>query len=95
MAKLHLALDGLPAFDGLDRPDGRMIIAPNMDAIEFSFDAAKYGECPDEPVMEIVVPSIHDSSLAPEGKHVLSAHLMYVPGKLKGGWSDAERAAAS
>ncbi|MCP5091216.1 MAG: NAD(P)/FAD-dependent oxidoreductase [Gammaproteobacteria bacterium] len=91
VAKLHLALDGLPEFSGLDQADGRMIIAPDMDAIEFAFDDAKYGNCPANPVMEIVVPSLHDASLAPNGQHVLSAHVMYVPYKLKGGWTDATR----
>jgi len=91
VAKLHLALSDLPEFEGLKRPDGRMIIAPDMDTIEFAFDDAKYGECPAKPVMEIVVPSVHDASLAPAGQHVLSAHVMYVPHKLKGGWTDAAR----
>ena len=91
VAKLHLALNDLPEFDGLERADGRMIIAPDMDSIEFAFDAAKYGECPTQPVMEIVVPSMHDASLAPAGRHVLSAHVMYVPHKLKEGWTDAAR----
>ncbi len=91
VAKLHLALDGLPEFDGLKQFNGRMILAPDMDAIEFAYDNAKYGESPANPVMEIVIPSVHDASLAPAGKHVLSAHVMYVPHKLKGGWSDAAR----
>jgi len=91
VAKLHLALNGLPEFTGLPNSDGRMIIAPDMDAIEFAFDHAKYGECPDKPVMEIVIPSAHDASLAPDGQHVLSAHVMYVPNKLKGGWTDDAR----
>ena len=91
VAKLHLALSGPPEFSGLEQADGRMIIAPNMDAIEFAFDHSKYGECPDDPVMEIVVPSLHDASLAPTGQHVLSAHVMYVPYKLKGGWTDEAR----
>jgi len=92
VAKLHLALDGLPEFDGLERPDGRMITAPDLDAIEFAFDDAKYGECPTNPVLEIVVPTLHDESLAPDGQHVLSAHVMYVPYRLKGGWTDEARA---
>jgi phytoene dehydrogenase-like protein len=92
VAKLHLALDGVPEFNGLEAADGRMIIAPDMDTIEFAFDAAKHGECPTQPVMEIVVPSLHETSLAPAGKHVLSAHVMYVPHRLKGGWTDAARA---
>lgn len=91
VSKLHLALNGLPAFDGLDRPDGRMIIAPDMDAIEFAYDDAKYGKPSGQPVMEVVVPSVHDGSLAPAGQHVLSAHVMYVPYKMQGGWTDAAR----
>jgi phytoene dehydrogenase-like protein len=91
VAKLHLALNALPEFDGLEQANGRMIIAPDMDAIEFTFDYAKYGECPAEPVMEIVLPSVHDAALAPDGQHVLSAHVMYVPQRLKGGWTDAAR----
>ncbi len=91
VAKLHLALSELPAFNGLEQPDGRMIIAADMDAIEFAFDDAKYGECPVNPVMEIVIPSLHDASLAPAGQHVLSAHVMYVPYRLNGGWTDAAR----
>jgi phytoene dehydrogenase-like protein len=91
VAKLHLALNGVPEFAGLPQPDGRMIIAPQMDDIEFAFDDAKYGECSAQPVMEVVVPSLHDPSLAPTGQHVLSAHVMYVPYRLKGGWSDAAR----
>ncbi|MGI9262804.1 MAG: phytoene desaturase family protein [Woeseiaceae bacterium] len=92
VGKLHLALSSMPEFRNVDRPDGRMIIASDMDAIEFAFDDAKYGDCSKEPVMEIVVPSASDSSLAPDGQHVLSAHVMYVPNQLKGGWSDSARA---
>lgn len=91
VAKFHLALGGLPEFTGLTRPDGRMIIAPRMDAIEFAFDDAKYGGCPNEPVIELVIPSLHDASLAPDGQHVLSAHVMYVPHELRGGWTGQAR----
>jgi phytoene dehydrogenase-like protein len=91
VAKLHLALNGMPEFDGVAHANGRMIIAPTMDTMEFAFDAAKYGECPEQPVMEIVIPSAHDETLAPAGQHVLSAHVMYAPHKLKGGWTSAAR----
>jgi len=91
VAKLHIALSDLPQFTGVSNPDGRMIIAPDMDAIEFAYDDAKYGNCSQHPVMEIIIPSLHDKTLAPEGQHVLSAHLMYVPYNLKGGWTDAAR----
>ena len=91
VAKLHLALSGLPEFSGLDKADGRMIVAPEMDAIEFAYDEAKYGGSSKQPVMEIVIPSLHDASLAPEGQHVLSAHVMYAPYRLKGGWDEPAR----
>ncbi len=95
VAKLHLALDKLPGFTGLDQAAGRLIIAPEPDAIEFAFDDAKYGECSDNPVMEITLPSLEDPSLAPAGQHVLSAHVMFAPYDLKGGWSDNSRHALS
>ena len=41
--------------------------------------------------MEVIIPSIHDQSLAPKGKHVLSANIMYVPYQKNGGWSDQEK----
>ena len=91
VTKLHLALDDLPEFTGLAKPDGRMIIAPDLDAIEFAFDDSKYGECSKHPVMEIVIPSLHDTSLAPAGQHVLSAHVMYAPYKMKFEWNRQAR----
>jgi len=91
VAKLHLALNGLPEFAGLEQANGRMILAPTMDTMEFAFDASKHGELPENPVMEVVIPSAHDATLAPEGQHVLSAHVMYVPHTLKGGWTSAAR----
>ena len=91
VAKLHLALSGLPGFSGLESPAGRMIIAPDMDTIEFAWDDAKFGQCPQQPVMEVVVPSLNDATMAPAGQHVLSAHVMYIPYQRKGGWNEAAR----
>ncbi len=93
VAKLHLALDGLPEFTGLQHPDGRLFIAPSMAAIEWAFDDAKYGRCPEAPVMEILIPSLHDPSLAPPGRHVLSAHVLYAPHQARNGWHAQAREA--
>ncbi len=92
-AKLHLALDGLPTIDGLDRKDfgARMIIAPDENYVERAFNPAKYGEFSPDPMLEITFPSVRDPSLAPSGKHVLSAVVQYAPYALKGGWTDAAR----
>ncbi len=91
VAKLNLALGGEPRFKGLERADGRMILAGHMDDIEFAWDDAKYGGVPNEPVMEVTIPSLRRAGLAPAGQHVLSANVMYVPGALKGGWDDVKR----
>ncbi|MEX2409051.1 MAG: phytoene dehydrogenase, partial [Rhodovibrionaceae bacterium] len=53
---------------------------------EEAFNAAKYGEASAAPAMELVIPSLGDPSLAPEGKHVLSAVAIYAPYALKAGW---------
>ena len=80
-AKLHLALDGPPAFARL--PAGlageRLVIAPDLVYLEHAFDHAKYGQCSPDPALEITVPTAHDGSLAPAGKHVLSAIVSYAP----------------
>jgi len=92
-AKLHLSLDGLPTIDGLSRKDyaQRIVIAPDEHYVERAFNPAKYGESSPEPVLEITFPSFRDSSLAPTGKHVMSAIVQYAPYELKGGWTDAAR----
>ena len=91
VAKLHLALSGLPKFTGLDTPSGRLIMAPSMDTIEFAWDAAKYGEIPDQPVMDVCLPTLTAPGDAPAGQHILSANVMYIPGELKEGWTDTAR----
>lgn len=93
VAKLNLALSAAPVFTGVDRPDGRLILAQEMDTIEFAWDDAKFGGLPEHPVIEAVIPSLREPALAPPGQHVLSANVMYVPAELKGGWTDADREA--
>ncbi|MES1150278.1 MAG: NAD(P)/FAD-dependent oxidoreductase, partial [Dongia sp.] len=70
VAKVHLALDGLP--DAWKSRTGRMVLAPRTDYVERAFDCAKYGRVADKPALEIVIPTLTDPSLAPAGKHVAS-----------------------
>ena len=92
VAKLHLALSDIPNFKRIDVLDHRFIIAPTMDTMEFAWDDAKYGQCPENPVIEIVIPSLNNPDLSPKGQHVLSANIMYVPYRKKGGWSADSKA---
>jgi len=87
-AKLHLALDAIPDFTGLDPmySGDRLLLAPTMEHIELAFNHAKYGGYSPSPVMEISIPTAYDDTLAPKGKHVLSAIVQYAPYALKEGW---------
>jgi phytoene dehydrogenase-like protein len=89
-AKLHLALDRLPVFTGATESDlrGRLLVAPSLEYLEQAYNHSKYGEYSSAPAMEITVPTLNDPSLAPPGRHVLSALVQYVPYALKDGWLD-------
>ena len=65
---------------------GRLLIAPSLDYVERAYNHSKYGEFSKAPIMEITLPSINDPTLAPPGRHVLSAIVQYVPYALKEGW---------
>jgi phytoene dehydrogenase-like protein len=94
-AKLHLGLDGLPTIAGVEREDmgERFVIAVDEHYVERAFNPAKYGEYSKQPVIEITIPSVHDETLAPAGKHVLSAVIQYAPYDLNAGWDDDSKAA--
>ena len=81
VAKLHLALRAQPTFQGLDDAalGGRLLISPSMNYLEQAFNPSKYREIPQHPALEITLPSINDSRLAPPGQHVLSALVQFVP----------------
>jgi len=102
VAKVHLALGDLPSFPALTdaiAPDGflkalsgRIHIGPEIDYLERAFDASKYGEFSPVPYLDVTIPTLLDPTLAPEGKHVLSACVQFAPFKLKeGNWDDRRK----
>lgn len=94
VARVHLALDKLPHFKGVDDEAMRGVIsiAPSLDYIEKAYDAAKYGQVSERPYLEVTIPSLTDPSLAPEGKHAMSVSVQYAPYKLRGKeWDNAQR----
>jgi phytoene dehydrogenase-like protein len=87
LAKVNLALSGLPKFNSLDGDSslsGRIQIGPEIDYLERAFDDAKYGSFSKQPYLEATIPTVTDPSLAPSGKHVMSIYVQYAPYKLKG-----------
>src|SRR5215213_1640704 len=99
VAKINLALDGLPSFRGVKdaaKLSGRIHIGPEIDYLERAFDASKYGEFSTDPYLDINIPSLGDPSLAPAGKHVMSIHVQFAPYKLnQGDWTTRREEFAS
>ncbi|GAB4354889.1 MAG: NAD(P)/FAD-dependent oxidoreductase [Kiloniellaceae bacterium] len=92
-AKVNLALSALPRFEGIgeDALAGRIVLAPSVQTLEAGFDAAKYGELPARPALEVLIPSLADPSLVDGDGHVMSVVVQYAPYHLKGGWGEAAR----
>jgi len=97
VAKVNLALSGLPTFTALKDADGdalkgRIHIGPEIDYLERAFDESKYGNFSRQPYLEVTIPSLTDPTLVPEAKHVMSIYMQYAPYKLKGNWEDQRKA---
>jgi phytoene dehydrogenase-like protein len=101
VAKVNLALGDLPQFPSLAGAigqdgfraalSGRIHIGPEIDYLERAYDASKYGEFAQAPYLDVTIPTLLDPSLAPEGKHVMSAYVQFAPYKLKEGSWDSRR----
>lgn len=89
-AALHLLLDGLPSLrDAAERLSGHTLVAPDLEYLERAGDDAKYGRCSARPHLDMVVPTLHDPSLAPAGRHLASIQIRYAPYRLRSGnWED-------
>jgi len=97
VAKVNLALAGLPKFTAMPNGDasalkGRIHIGHEIDYLERAFDESKYGKFSQQPYLEAAIPSLTDPTLAPEGKHVMSIYMQYAPYKLKGDWEQQRKA---
>ncbi|MGB5870234.1 MAG: NAD(P)/FAD-dependent oxidoreductase [Albidovulum sp.] len=97
---IHLAMDGLPdwtAGDDLQR-FAYVHLAPSLDQMAQTYQQAKAGLLPSDPVVVVGQPTAIDPSRAPKGKHVLWLQVRMAPGTILGDakgeitakdWSDA------
>jgi phytoene dehydrogenase-like protein len=96
-AKVNLALDALPDFTAMPGPGahlrGAISISPSVDYMERAYDEAKYGRFSRRPYIDIVIPSLTDTTVAPPGKHVMSCFVQYAPYDLRDGSWDEQREA--
>lgn len=82
--KILVALEALPEVPGMTAaPSGAVLIAPGIRYVERAYDAAKYGRCSDEPVIEVRFPGVATPGNAPEGRHVAVIHVQYTPWRLR------------
>ncbi|MBE7552346.1 MAG: NAD(P)/FAD-dependent oxidoreductase [Anaerolineales bacterium] len=107
VAKVNLALNGLPEFTSLPEGDaaennaylgGHIVISPTLEYLERAYDDAKYGRFSAQPYLDVIIPSVLDPSLAPAGQHVMSITMQYAPYKLQGreqgsGWDERQKQA--
>ncbi len=91
-ATLHLALRKAPSFGvGLEQLGGHIVLNPSLEYLERAYDDAKYGRISENPALEISIPSLTDTALAPEDRHALSVTIRYAPYHLKeGNWAELE-----
>lgn len=92
-AKVNLLLKEVPEIPGLNAAQlaGRLLIAPSATAVERAFNPVKYGQMPENPVIEAVIPTLTQPD--PSERHVLSAVVQFVPLKPEGGWNARARKA--
>ncbi|MGQ0650600.1 MAG: phytoene desaturase family protein [Gemmatimonadaceae bacterium] len=99
VARVLLALDGLPTFGTAGTPwpadalGGTITMSPSMVLLERAYDAAKHGGMAGDPCLEVTIPTLHDPTLAPPGKHVMTIHAQYAAYRLTGGWTAERRLA--
>jgi phytoene dehydrogenase-like protein len=90
-ATVRFGVEGDPGIPG----DGVVSLTSTTVALEQAYDAAKYGEVSATPHVLLGVPSRHWPGLAPEGHHVVAAHVQWTPFDLRApdGWTPARREA--
>lgn len=83
--KIHLGLSGLPDFTSRPGTDvgpqhtGMVQLLHSVDYVERAFDDAQRGRGSERPYAELIIPTVYDPSIAPEGKHMASIFAQYVP----------------
>jgi phytoene dehydrogenase-like protein len=94
--RMNVALAGLPRFSALPEPGDHLtagiILAPSLGYMDRAYQDARAGGWSREPIIEMLIPSTLDDSLAPPGQHVASLFCQHVAPTLPGGLSwDAHR----
>jgi phytoene dehydrogenase-like protein len=85
VVKINLALAELPDFtadpgsDLQDHHTGSVEMAPSVEYIERAFQDAREGRPAARPFSDGVIPTAFDTTLCPEGRHIMSLFTQWVP----------------
>jgi phytoene dehydrogenase-like protein len=95
-AKVNFVLSEEPRVNGMPAsftaPQRSLFtLVPSLEFAERCYDTAKLGEIPEELWVDCVVATNVDRSLAPEGRHVMTCFVQYVPYRLREGSWDEKR----
>ncbi len=95
-AKVNFVLSEEPRVHGMPAGFSRsqrslFTLVPSLEFAERCYNTARSGEIPEELWVDCVVASNVDPSLAPEGRHVMTTFVQYVPYRLKRGTWDENR----
>ena len=95
-AKVNLVLAEEPRFRGTpnDAMPGQKALytlVPSLEFAERCYDVAKFGDIPQELWVDCVIASQVDKTLAPEGRHIMTCFVQYVPYRLRQGNWDEQR----
>lgn len=89
--RMNVALSRLPRFTCLPEPGDHLtagiIIAPSLAYMDRAYGDARNLGWSQQPIVEMLIPSTLDDSLAPEGAHVASLFCQHVQPSLSGGRS--------
>lgn len=85
VVKVNLAVAELPSFTSLPGTEvgpqhlGTWELSPSIEYVDAAFRDSRDGVYSQHPFMEVFIQSASDDSLAPAGKHVVSAFTQYAP----------------
>jgi phytoene dehydrogenase-like protein len=100
--RMNVALSELPDFSALpgraqaEHHSSGIIMAPSLQYMEDAYIDARRDGWSKRPIVEMLIPSTLDDSLAPEGQHVASLFCQHVAPVLPGGasWDDHKESVA-
>lgn len=97
MARIHLLIDELPQYLPFENAElgpqhhGHQMLGASVENFEKAWEAQRRGVFPDEWVIEAVIQSATDPTLAEPGKHTMTLGVQQLPYELAGTDWDAEK----